>query len=67
MAKTENVFQQWVDRYHPDPVLFVREVLGVDPDPWQVKFKRILGLPHTVQVSAVLVDVFTHQFSSRIF
>jgi hypothetical protein len=38
MAKTENVFQQWVDRYHPDPVLFVREVLGVDPDPWQVKF-----------------------------
>ena len=38
MAKTENVFAQWVDRYHPDPVLFVKEVLGVDPDPWQEKF-----------------------------
>ena len=34
----ENVFSQWVQRYQPDPVLFVREVLGVDPDPWQVKF-----------------------------
>ena len=34
----ENVFSQWVERYQPDPVLFVREVLGVDPDPWQVKF-----------------------------
>ena len=34
----ENVFIQWVERYQPDPVLFVREVLGVDPDPWQVKF-----------------------------
>ena len=38
MAKTENVFAQWVDRYYPDPVLFVKEVLGVDPDPWQEKF-----------------------------
>ncbi len=27
----ENVFSQWVERYQPDPVLFVREVLGVDP------------------------------------
>ena len=34
----ENVFSQWVQRYQPDPVLFVREVLGVDPDPWQVNF-----------------------------
>jgi len=34
----ENVFAVWVERYRPDPVLFVREVLGVDPDPWQVKF-----------------------------
>ena len=34
----ENVFAVWVARYQPDPVLFVREVLGVDPDPWQVEF-----------------------------
>ena len=29
----ENVLAVWVERYRPDPVLFVREVLGVDPDP----------------------------------
>jgi phage terminase large subunit len=33
-----NVFAEWVARYRHDPVLFVQEVLGVDPDPWQVKF-----------------------------
>jgi len=40
---TENVFKQWVDRYHPDPVLFVQEVLGVDPDPWQIEFLRAIA------------------------
>ncbi len=34
----ENVFSQWVERYQPDPVLFVQEVLGVDPDKWQIEF-----------------------------
>ena len=34
----KNVFAEWVERYHNDPVLFVKEVLGVDPDPWQEKF-----------------------------
>lgn len=33
-----NVFAQWVVRYRHDPVLFVQEVLAVDPDPWQIKF-----------------------------
>ena len=27
----KNVFAEWVDRYSNDPVLFVKEVLGVDP------------------------------------
>jgi hypothetical protein len=36
MAK--NVFEEWVERYHDDPVLFVQEVLGADPDEWQIKF-----------------------------
>lgn len=40
---TENVFRQWVDRYHPDPVLFVQEVLGVDPDPWQIEFLKAIA------------------------
>ena len=39
----DNVFKQWVDRYHPDPVLFVQEVLGVDPDPWQIEFLRAIA------------------------
>jgi len=34
----KNVFAEWVERYQGDPVLFVKEVLGVDPDPWQEKF-----------------------------
>jgi hypothetical protein len=39
----ENVFALWVERYQPDPVLFVQEVLGVDPDPWQVKFLQAIA------------------------
>jgi hypothetical protein len=39
----ENVFSQWVERYQPDPVLFVQEVLGVDPDEWQIKFLRAIA------------------------
>lgn len=43
MATKPNVFNEWVDRYKNDPVLFVMEVLGVDPDPWQVKFLRAIA------------------------
>lgn len=32
---TNNTFAAWVARYRPDPVLFVQEVLGADPDEWQ--------------------------------
>jgi len=39
----ENVFEQWVKRYQPDPVLFVQEVLGVDPDVWQIEFLRAIA------------------------
>ena len=38
-----NVFQQFVERYRDDPVLFVMEVLGVDPDPWQVDLLRAIA------------------------
>lgn len=31
----KNVFIQWIMRYRDQPVLFAREVLGVEPDPWQ--------------------------------
>ncbi len=39
----ENVFSQWVERYQPDPVLFVQEVLGVDPDKWQIEFLKAIA------------------------
>ena len=39
----ENVFEQWVKRYRADPVLFVQEVLGVDPDKWQIEFLRTIA------------------------
>lgn len=43
MATKPNVFNEWVARYKDDPVLFVMEVLGVDPDPWQIKFLRAIA------------------------
>lgn len=36
-ASTANPFAEFLDRYHDDPVLFVREVFGVEPDPWQAE------------------------------
>lgn len=36
----DNPFAEFVRRYRPDPALFVREVLGVDPDPWQAQLLR---------------------------
>lgn len=33
----------WVARYADDPVLFVQEVLGADPDPWQVGLLQAYG------------------------
>jgi phage terminase large subunit len=34
----QNPFEVFLQMYRPDPVLFVREVLGVEPDPWQARF-----------------------------
>lgn len=33
----DNVFVQWILRYRAEPVLFAREVLEVEPDPWQAE------------------------------
>lgn len=35
MAK--NPFDEFIQRYHSDPVRFVKEMLGVVPDPWQAE------------------------------
>ena len=42
----QNVFMEWVERYRGDPVLFVQEVLGVDPDPWQAEFLQAIAEGH---------------------
>ena len=34
-APQQNPFDEWLDRYQDNAVLFVREVLGADPDEWQ--------------------------------
>lgn len=44
----ENPLQPWIDRYGPKagqdgPVLFVREVLGAEPDDWQIDVLRAYG------------------------
>jgi hypothetical protein len=33
----QNPFVAWLDRYAPSPVLFVREVLGQEPEKWQAE------------------------------
>ncbi len=34
---SSNPFNEFLERYCNDPVRFVREVLGAEPDPWQIK------------------------------
>lgn len=46
MSKQEQiqrVIVEWRDRYKNNPVLFVREVLGVDPDVWQRDFLNAIA------------------------
>jgi len=38
-----NPFEAFVKRYYDDPVGFVVHVLGVQPDPWQVRFLRAIA------------------------
>lgn len=39
----QNPYYDFVKRYYRSPVAFVREVLGVDPDPWQVRLLELLA------------------------
>ena len=41
--KLQKVFGEWVEDYYDEPVLFVREVLGVDPDEWQCQFLEAIA------------------------
>lgn len=42
MAKID-AFTQFLQRYRNNPVLFAREVLGVEPDPWQVEMMNAVA------------------------
>jgi phage terminase large subunit len=39
----QNPFVEFLDRYRNDPVAFVREVLGAEPDTWQIEFLNAIG------------------------
>lgn len=40
---SNSVFSEWLERYHANPVLFVQEVIGVDPDAWQAEFMNAVS------------------------
>jgi len=50
-SAAENPFFAMAKRYGNDPVLFAREVLGVDPDPWQDEFLNIVANPKERRIS----------------
>lgn len=41
--RAHNPFDDFIRRYRDDPVLFVQEVLGAEPDEWQAKFLRAIA------------------------
>jgi phage terminase large subunit len=45
-APQPNPFLNFVKTYQGDPVAFVKEVLGVEPDPWQVEFLNAIATGH---------------------
>lgn len=42
-AETRELFRVFLARYRNDPVLFVREVFGAEPDPWQADILNALA------------------------
>ena len=47
IARAENPFHVSIARYARAPIAFVREVLGAEPDPWQMLALRALAHGHT--------------------
>jgi hypothetical protein len=47
IARAANPFDVAMSRYARAPIAFVREVLHVDPDPWQVEALRAVARGHT--------------------
>src|SRR5215472_2212941 len=47
IAQADNTFAVAMSRYARAPIGFVREVLGVQPDAWQIEVLRTLAHGHT--------------------
>ena len=47
IADSSNPFEIAISRYARAPIAFVREVLNVSPDPWQIEALRALARGHT--------------------
>jgi phage terminase large subunit len=47
IAASSNPFHVAITRYSRAPIAFCREVLKVEPDPWQIDVLRALGRGHT--------------------
>lgn len=47
----ENPFVKLMQRYMNDPVRFAREVVGVEPDPWQIEFLEAVADKDTRRIS----------------
>ena len=47
IASAENPFQMAIGRYARAPIAFCREVLNVEPDPWQIQAFRAIASGHT--------------------
>lgn len=45
-ADQQNPFIEFIKKYQNDPVAFVKEVLGVEPDWWQVEFLTAIAKGH---------------------
>lgn len=69
-----NPFEEFLSRYAPDPVLFVREVLGIEPEPYQIDAlaayaageRRIsLRSGHGVGKTATLAWILVHALVTK--
>ena len=49
--KNDNPFLQLMRRYHSDPVGFAREVIGIEPDEWQVELLDAIAAPSERRIS----------------
>lgn len=48
---TSNPFVALMTRYHSDPVAFAREVIGIEPDEWQVELLDAVAAPKVRRIS----------------